>query len=347
MRHVKKFLAFALTIGWAGLIAVCSDASAEGAVKVTPDNFARAETDMYFATTVKQAGLGRFYHRREPYDVEKQTVVRGNRDTLYSEAVFDLDAGPVTVTMPDAGKRFMSLMALNEDHYVANVFHGAGSHSFDKDGVGTRYVFLAVRTLIDPTNPRDAEEVHALQDAVRFEQPGGPGTLDMPAWDKVSQDKIRGALLVLNSTMKDFKNGFGSKEEVDPVHHLIATAAGWGGNPDSEATYLSVTPERNDGETRYRLHVPADVPVDGFWSVSRYNAKGYSVSNALNAYSVNNITAVKNPDGSVEIQFGGCDETTPNCLPIEAGWNYTVRMYQPQTKILDGSWTFPEPQPLN
>jgi hypothetical protein len=147
--------------------------------------------------------------------------------------------------------------------------------------------------------------------------------------------------------MKDFKNGFGSKEEVDPVHHLIATAAGWGGNPDSEATYLSVTPERNDGETRYRLHVPADVPVDGFWSVSRYNAKGYSVSNALNAYSVNNITAVKNPDGSVEIQFGGCDEATPNCLPIEAGWNYTVRMYQPQTKILDGSWTFPEPQPLN
>jgi hypothetical protein len=32
-----------------------------------------------------------------------------NRDTLYGGALFDLDAGPVTVTLPDSGKRFMSM----------------------------------------------------------------------------------------------------------------------------------------------------------------------------------------------------------------------------------------------
>jgi hypothetical protein len=32
--------------------------------------------------------------------------------------VFDLADGRVTVTLPDAGRRFMSLMVINEGHYV-------------------------------------------------------------------------------------------------------------------------------------------------------------------------------------------------------------------------------------
>lgn len=322
-------------------------ATAADAIKVTPDNFARAETDMYFASWAQEAGIGNFFHHREVFDVSKQTVIRGNRDTLYSSAVFDLDAGPVTITMPDAGKRFMSLMVVNQDHYVTDIFHGAGSHVLTRDGVGTRYVMAAVRTLIDPGKAGDAEEVHGLQDAIKADQPGGSGTLDLPAWDKASQDTVRNALLALAATMAGFGDAFGKKSEVDPVHHLIGTAAGWGGNPDTEATYLGVAPEKNDGNTIYRLHVPAGVPVDGFWSVSRYNAKGYFVPNEQNAYSVNNMTAAKGSDGSVDIQFGGCDGKVPNCLPIEAGWNYTVRLYQPQASILDGSWKFPQPEPVN
>jgi hypothetical protein len=40
------------------------------------------------------------------------------------------------------------------------------------------------------------------------------------------------------------------------------------------------------------------VPVDGFWSVSLYNADGYFEKNAANAYAFNNITAKKDSDGS-------------------------------------------------
>lgn len=336
-----------LTAASVALLLMSGAASGADPIKVTPDNFVRAESDMYMAASSGEAGLGKLFHRREPFDVKHQTVVRGNRDTLYSSGVFDLDAGPVTISMPDAGKRFMSLMVVNEDHYVTDIFHGAGSHTFTRDGVGTRYVLIAVRTLIDPTKSGDADEVHRLQDAIKLDQPGGPGTLDMPAWDKTSQDAVRNALLALNTTMESFNKAFGKKSEVDPVHHLIATAAAWGGNPDSEATYLSVTPERNDGKTLYRLHVPGDVPVDGFWSISRYDAAGYFVENPFNAYSVNNITAAKGADGSVDIQFGGCDGKLANCLPIEAGWNYTVRLYRPHQTILDGSWKFPAPQPVD
>jgi len=51
-------------------------------------------------------------------------------------------------------------------------------------------------------------------------------------------------------------------------------------------------------------------------SITVYNAEGYFQPNELNAYSINNITAKKSEDGSVAIQFGGCDGTTPSCLPI-------------------------------
>ncbi len=95
----------------------------------------------------------------------------------------------------------------------------------------------------------------------------------------------------------------------------------------------------------YRLTVK-DVPVDGFWSVSVYNKDGYFQKNARNAYSVNNVTAKPNADGSVTIQFGGDDESAPNCIPIMLGWNYVVRMYRPRKEILDGTWKFPEAQPV-
>ena len=67
-------------------------------------------------------------------------------------------------------------------------------------------------------------------------------------------------------------------------------------------------------------------------SVCVYNAKGYFESNEQNAYSINNLTAKKGEDGSVTIQFGGCNGKTPNCLPIPPGWNYMVRLYRPRRK---------------
>jgi hypothetical protein len=62
---------------------------------------------------------------------------------------------------------------------------------------------------------------------------------------------------------------------------------------------------------------------------------------------VNNITGKKDGDGSVTIQFGGCDGKASNCLPIMPGWNYTVRRYRPRAEILNGTWHFPEPQPVS
>ena len=210
-----------------------------GTVPVTVDNFARAESDNYLAANAKEGGLGKLAHRREPASIDHQTVIRLNRDTLYSFGVFDLAAGPVTVTLPDAGKRFMSLQVINEDHYVPFVAYDHAPHTLTEQNVGTRYVMVAIRTLVDPNDPKDLDEVHKLQDAIKVGQ-ANPGKLELPNWDQASLKEVRDALLVLAKHTDGFAHAFGTKSEVDPVKHLIGTAAGWGGNPDKDATYIGV-----------------------------------------------------------------------------------------------------------
>jgi hypothetical protein len=343
MKTVLTTFAIAAALAMASVAALAQSASSS--ILVTPDNFTRAETDMYFKLWAGDGALGKFVHFRD-FPLEK-TGVRPNRDTLYSESVFDLDAGPVTITIPDAGDRFMSMIVFDEDHYVHGVYYGKGTHTFTKDDIGTRYVSVFFRTLANPNDPNDVKAVHGLQDAVTVEQAGGPGKLEVPAWDKTSQDKVRNALLALSETLPDLRRAAGRRNEVDTVRHLIATASAWGLNPDNDAIYLNVTPAKNDGRAIYKLDVPGAVPVDAFWSITVYDATGHFQKNDLSAYSLNNITAKKSTDGSVAVQFGGCDGKTPNCLPTVPGWNYMVRLYRPRAEILDGKCTFPEARPAN
>jgi para-nitrobenzyl esterase len=275
--------------------------------------------------------------------IDKQDVVRMNRDTLYSSGVFDLDVGPLTITLPDSGKRFMSMQVISQDHYTTEVAYGPGAFTYTKDNVGTRYVYIIIRTLADPEKTEDIKAANAVQDAIKVEQ-ASVGKFEVPDWDQISQGKAREALSALGA-LGGTVNRFGKKQEVDPFDHLIGTAIGWGGNPRNAADYQSFYPTKNDGTTVHRLAVK-DIPVDGFWSISVYDAKGFFEKNPLDAYSLNNLTARPSADGSVTIQFGGCGKDTPNCLPIVQGWNYTVRLYRPRKEILDGTWKLPEAQPV-
>jgi hypothetical protein len=196
---------------------------------------------------------------------------------------------------------------------------------------------------VDPANPDDVKAANAIQDKIIARQTS-PGRFEVPDWDAASQKKVRDGLLMMGSTLPDSKRMFGDVADVDPIRHLIGTAAGFGGNPESDAVYVNAFPGKNDGATPYVLKVK-DVPVDGFWSVSVYNADGFFEKNDADAYSFNNVTAKKDSDGGVTIHFGG-DPKQSNYLPIFNGWNYTARLYRPRKAILDGSWKFPEAQPV-
>ena len=318
----------------------------EPAVSVTPENFPRAELDLYFASAVKDGGLGKFLHRREPTALDRQTVARMNRDTLYSGAVFDLDAGPVTIILPDAGGRFMSMQAVDEDAYTPEVVYGPGRYTLTKEEIGTRYVLAEVRIFVDANDPEDVAAVNALQNAIKVEQPGGPGVFRVPNWDASTQVDVRTALIVLAETLPDVKGMFGPRGGVDPVRRLIGSGAAWGGIPEKDALYLNVSPPHNDGRTVLKLTLK-DVPVDGFWSISVYDADGRFAPNPQRAFTVNSVTAKTEPDGSAVVQFGGCDGRIANCLPTPPDWSYMVRLYRPRPEVLNGAWTLPAAEPVH
>jgi hypothetical protein len=339
MKSKRMLLVATLVAGSAALVANIGVARE----RVTPDNFNRAESDFNFKKKVDDGMFGKFGHVREPAPIEKQLVIRINRDTLFSWGVFDL-AEPVTIVKPDTGKRFQSMLVVNEDHYVKLIAYVPGEYVLTRKKMGTRYVQVAFRTFVDPNDPEDVKAARAIQDKIVVKQ-AAPGRYEIPDWDEVLQKKVRDGLLLMGSTLPDSKRMFGDVHQVDPIRHMIGTAAGFGGNPESDAVYVNMFPEKNDGATPYVLKV-RDVPVDGFWSVSVYSAEGFFQKNDANAYSFNNITAKKDSDGGVTIHFGG-DPKLSNYLPIMKGWNYTARLYRPRKEILSGSWKFPNAQPAN
>jgi len=307
-------------------------------------SYIRAESDMQFkGYAAKAGGVGKFAHLREPYSVEHQVTIRGNRDTLYSFGVYDLTS-PVTITMPDSRGRFQSLLVVSQDEYNPVLKNGPGEVRLTIDSVGTRYAMALVRTFADPNNPEDMKKAHALQDAIRVEQ-ASAGKLELPDWDEASLVETRKQLNALAVKVSSYPDAFGRRGEADPIQHLMGSAFGWGGNPQRGAMYFNVAPEKNDGKTAYTLTMPKDVPVEAFWSVTVYNKDGFFTPNDLDAYSFNSITAKRDDDGSVTIHFGG-DSKATNYLPITAGWNYIVRCYLPGWQIIEGNWTPPQPQPV-
>ena len=83
------------------------------AIEVNVDNYARAEVASQVDRFVGfGAGGNDWTHIRTPTPLDRQTVIRMNRDTLYSVAVVDAGAG-VTVTLPDAGGRYLTVMVMD------------------------------------------------------------------------------------------------------------------------------------------------------------------------------------------------------------------------------------------
>lgn len=306
---------------------------------VTVDSFVRAETDMTMNRYVKQGALGKFLHIRQPTPIDKQDVIRMNRDTLYSAGVFDLST-PVTITKPDSDGRFQSMMLVSQDHSIPPAIHEAGEFTLTQNQIGTRYVFVIFRTFVNADDSADIKAANALQDKIKVQQ-SKSGSFVIPDWDEKSLHTVRDAVNVLAGTKADTSGYFGEKDKLNPIDHLLGTAYGWGGNPKEAAMYINVVPAKNDGSMAYTLTVK-DAPVDGFWSVTVYNAKGFMEENEQDTYSFNNVTAKSGEDKSITIRFGG-DPQADNYLPITDGWNYIVRLYQPRKELLDGSWVFPAP----
>jgi len=160
-----------------------------------------------------------------------------------------------------------------------------------------------------------------------------------------SEKKVRDALLVLGPTIPDHKSMFGGRTEVDPVRHMIGSAIALGRPSFPEKAPLS---QNHAGQQRRRRPLPIstsrNVPVDGFWSITVYNAKGYLEPDQYNAYSLNNITARKTQ--TARSRQSAAATARFRMLPTMAGWNTCAVLSRAREK-LSGTWKFPRAQRVN
>lgn len=314
-------------------------------VSVGPHNFVRAETDRYMQSLVDRGELGSLFLGRQMVALDQQRVIRMNLDTLYSSGIFDMQAGPVTISLPETTDgRYISAQVLTQDHLTVDVYH-QGTHTFTEADVGTRYAAIIIRVFADSTDQDDISLAHGVQDLIDIEQPAS-GTFVVPDYDQESFSATRAALLRLGALARGhFGVRMGKADEIDPVSHLIMTAFGWGLLPEAEAAYFAGRPAAGKADMAHEL-VLKDVPADAFWSVTMYNARGFMVPNALGINALNNVNAIQSEDGSYRIQLGACAPDTVNCIPTPDGWNYLLRAYQPQDAITSGSWQPPAATPI-
>lgn len=347
--NIQQFLGIGLmllAIGSAPLGAQERTSTALETVPVTLEQFSTAETHHMMKVAIDSLdSLGKWSHFRGFTPIDKQNVVRMNRDTLYSSLVLDLTE-PAILIKPDTQGRYQSLLVVNEAHFAKLTVYEPGEYKLTKEEMGSRYVAVIVRTLVDAEYPDDLAEAHRAQDGLRVRQKT-KGRFEVPNWDPVALGKMREALKILGNYLPDRDNAFGvSIEHVDPIAHLISTADTWGGWEPQNAAYRNYVPRNNDGNTPYTVTLE-NVPArkDAFWSISVYNEDGYFQKNEYDKYVVNSRKAKADEDGAVTIHFGG-DPTQPNFLPIMPGWNYMLRIYLPQTPYFEGTWKAPEAQPI-
>ena len=348
----KLLLTIAIIISMLAVTGNAHDASHSGAphtheahneIIVTVNNFVRAATAMQFDRYQDLAGgVNIVGHFRTPMPIEDQPTIRMNRDTLYDFAVVDISKGAL-LTIPDSDDRYISVMVVNEDHYINKVFYGGGTYKLDMETFDTEYVFVVIRTLVDAENINDVAAVNALQNKIKLKAKS-ERQYQLPHFNQESYQQVFNAAIELSRSVPNTQKMFGRKEDVEQLPHFLGTAFAFAGLPTTHLVIQNIEPNLPVGE--FKIEVPAIVPVDAFWSLSLYNADGFFEKNDRNAYVINSVTADRHEDGSVTIHFGECDDNRVNCLPIMKGWNYVVRLYQPHQEIQDGTWTFPNVHPV-
>jgi hypothetical protein len=177
-----------------------------------------------------------------------------------------------------------------------------------------------------------------------------PAQDKIPAWMK--EGIVAGDSKLENGWMFTTKTGlYGTNY----LQRALITWIGLGANRPQDAIYpTSEGPDiaaKYNGANKYVLHFDKGQmpPVDGFWSVTMYNAQYFFVANPLNRYNVSQRNKfITNADGSTDIYIqadspGKAKEA--NWLPSpKDDFVLMMRLYWPKEKdptILNGSWKIP------
>ncbi|GAA4834359.1 DUF1214 domain-containing protein [Algivirga pacifica] len=316
-----------------------SRGSEEEAMEVTPENYARAETDQTFTYYAKLAPINTFFHYKKLTPLDNQGVVRMNRDCVYSGGLIDTKGG-ATLTVPKMpDNRYMSVMLTDNDMYVPDIYHKAGTYNLPED---TRYLFAVIRIqILDPDDSEELEMVNKLQEQFEIKASSSE-PFKAPNWDQASlktlHDEYNSEFAKYDKYPDEWS---GTKEEVDEKSRRLAVAGAWGLFPNKEATYINYDGGNLSGDKCYKAtyKIPEN---NAFWSITVYGKDGKMQNeNCI----LNETNTIKNDDGTFTVHFGSatnCSDDVKNRLDITDGWNFLMRVYRPGESVLNGSYKLPE-----
>ena len=394
---------------------------------------AQARQRMLTATGVdaQKAGLNSFGHSRKLVVPANRWITTPNNDTLYSSAWLDLTKGPVTLTIPPTGDRYISVAVM--DMYTNNnavlgtrtlggqggtftlVGPGQSGSGADVVRVETPHAWMLVRTLVD--GEADLPAAHAVQDGLKLKGPKGvapgayanrqspwdayfssvaellasdpprpedlalfrkcaglgldpKGAFDPKRFDTAAIAQIQAGVAQASMGLIGFtkrmvftqgwsypRSNLGDYGQDYGFRALIALA-GLAALPVTEAMYLRAQGDDGavfSGDGLYHLAVPAKLPLDGFWSLTMYEATAdgqfFLTENPINRYAIGDRTPglKRNADGSLDVWIGRSDpggDRTANWLPAPAKGPFamTLRAYLPRQEFLDGRFRMPAVQ---
>ena len=303
---------------------------------VTDENFARAETDLYFMQQVERAPVNQFDHNRDSVNVENQMIIRSNTDLLYSTAVVDVSEG-ATFKLAE-GKAFQIMHIFNNNHDNHMAIYGGEELYLDSEKAGSDYVYILMRTAITA----GMDEAHRLQDAAVIEAKSARPFVQSAEWDSVSRDEIRAKWEKLVNTIKPEESFTpGITATPDNEQFMIGTAVGWAGLPAEHAVYTSRAGNGSLDCARITFQSP-DLKYDkgGYWSLTAYSGTGWLMTNKN---SVDSTTAELDKDGTITVGFN-CENITNNIEVTDENWNFAVRAYRPADikKAIAQMHAFPE-----
>jgi len=102
-----------------------------------------------------------------------------------------------------------------------------------------------------------------------------------------------------------------------------------------------------DGESTYKMNVPADTPAGDFWSAIAYSfaTHGFIVgSERVGISSLEKDSLKVNDDGSVDLYFAPSAPSgqESNWIPTGEAFWVVLRLYVPEEPLFDKSWELPD-----
>lgn len=314
-----------------------------GTIQVTKDNFIAAESDKYFFEQQEKSGINHFTHDRILLTMDTQTVVRQNRDTLYSKSIWDTSGG-VTFELPILDT-YQTLQVIDENHRSIAVLYaeeGKNKITITPDMLSSgQHVWTIARTQVDSNTPRAIEDGNKKQDMIKGT--ANSDNLYIPkGFDQVTRENVR--LSLEDDVLKlDFTKAMGAPEEkaIKPVQNLKdhqvelfhargLTSMGFGGLSSEHAFYKVLLADDRSGVCQTMTFNTPPLTEKGFFSITTYGSDAY-VHTENFALSSRKDELQANKDGSYTVNFN-CGDTAINNIDVEAGWTGILRMYQPKSE---------------